>query len=31
MREFIITGLVTVPAVVCLWVLLFWIGGEFSR
>lgn len=31
MREFLATGLITVPAVVGLWMLLFWIGGEFSR
>lgn len=31
MKEFLVTGLITVPAVVCLWMLVFWIGGEFSR
>lgn len=31
MREFIVTSLVLVPAVVALWMLVFWIGGEFSR
>lgn len=31
MREFLISGLVIVPSVVAILLVLFWIGGEFSR
>lgn len=31
MRDFLVSGLAIVPTVVALYLLLFWIGGEFSR
>lgn len=31
MRDFLVSGLAIVPMVVALYLLLFWIGGEFSR